>query len=210
MMCPGPVFWAFMGVFEESVQTRCWKWLVDDWRWPGATVFAGCMLLPFIGMLWHLAGPVIALIALQLPLYMLHQGEEHLGDRFRRDINAMFGGEVLSPAAVFWINSIGVWGVDLVSILLAVFVAPAWGVVAIWLTLFNGATHILAFVARRQSNPGLITSLVLFLPLGGAALWVLSHTAGMTAGMQGLGFGTALVVHAAIIGWIVSRKRALA
>jgi hypothetical protein len=190
--------------------TRCWRWLVVEWNWPAAAVFAGCMLLPFVAMLWHLAGPVFALVALQLPLYMLHQGEEHLGDRFRRDVNVMFGGEVLSPAAAFWINSLGVWGVDLVSILLAVFVAPAWGAIAIWLTLFNGATHILAFIARRRPNPGLVTSIVLFLPLGGAALWTLSRSPGMTTSMQWVGFGTAWLVHAAIIAWIVSRRRTIA
>lgn len=190
--------------------TRCWNWLVVDWRWPGAAVFAGCMLLPFVAMLWHLAGPVIGLIALQLPLYLFHQGEEHLGDRFRLDINSLFGGDVLSPAAAFWINAIGVWAVDLVSILLAVFVAPAWGVIAVDLAIFNGVTHVLAFLARRRSNPGLITSIVLFLPIGGTALWMLSQTPGMTVAMQGVGFGTALVVHAAIIGWVVIRRRLLA
>jgi len=190
--------------------TRCWNWLVVEWRWPAAAVFAGGMLLPFVAVVWHLAGPVLGLVALQLPLYMLHQGEEHLGDRFRHDVNAMFGAEVLSRGATFWINSIGVWGVDLASILLAAFVAPAWGVIAVDLAILNGVIHVLSAIKRRTSNPGLVTAIVLLIPIGALSLWRLSEDPSMTAAMQWTGVGVAVLIHLLIIAWVVRCRRTLA
>ncbi len=78
-------------------------------------------------MLVATTGLAIALIYVQLPIYMLHQLEEHAGDRFRTFTNTVIGHgkEVLSPNATFVINSLGVWVFDLVALYLAVFVSPA-------------------------------------------------------------------------------------
>ncbi len=53
----------------------------------------------------------LVLVALQLPVYMLHQYEEHDDDRFRRFANRVMGGgvELLTVPAVFVINIGGVW-----------------------------------------------------------------------------------------------------
>ncbi len=66
----------------------------------GLLLFA---LLPALVTGWSLA---LVAVLLQLPVYMLHQYEEHDDDRFRRFFNhTMFGGrEVLSRRAVFVIN----------------------------------------------------------------------------------------------------------
>lgn len=184
-------------------------WLVARWNWPGAAAFSGVMLLALAPVVWVWAGEFVFWIYLQLPIYQLHQIEEHAGDRFRRVVNETIGGgvEVLSRPATFVINSVGVWVVDLVAIYLAVFVESGWGLMAFYLPLINAVGHIGQALALRRSNPGIWTALFLFLPLAGWGLWVVTGSGGVTAMMQMVGLGVAVGVHAGII---VHVKRALA
>lgn len=193
----------------ERTGTAAWRWLVVEWNWPAAglvTAFVIAGLLPAFGLLG--GGPLL-LVALQLPAYMIHQAEEHLGDRFRRDLNAMIGAEVLSRPATFWINIVGVWMVDALSILLMVAVSPAWGLLAVWLTLVNALVHVLAAAARRRSNPGLVTAVALFLPLGVAALWALAGCLTASPGVSLASLAIVVAIHAGIVAWVVSRRRRL-
>jgi len=189
----------------------CWRWLVTDWNWPGAAAFCGAVLLLLVPVVFLTAGWAISLVLLQLPLYMFHQLEEHAGDRFRRQVNEVIGGglEVLSRPATFVINSLGVWGIDLLAIYLAVFVAPGWGLMAIYLPLVNALGHIGEGLVLRRYNPGLWTALLLFVPVSGTALFLLSRGAAASHLMQAAGFAVALLVHVAIIAHVKFRKRAL-
>ncbi len=180
---------------------QVYNWLIGRWNWPGAAAFTGIILLILAPLVWILGSPPIFWIYLQLPVYMLHQLEEHAGDRFRIFTNSTIGGgvEVLSRPATFVINSIGVWGVDLLALYLAVFIAPGWGLMAIYLPLVNSLGHIGQAVALKKYNPGLITSILLFLPLAGSGLYSITHTTNATWDMQITGLFVAIVVHAAII-----------
>ncbi|HLN27690.1 MAG TPA: HXXEE domain-containing protein [Gemmataceae bacterium] len=186
------------------------RWLVGEWHWPAATLFAGCFLLLLIPVVYLTAGLALTLVYVQLPVYMVHQFEEHTGDRFRTYANLhMAGGrEALTPMATFWINSIGVWGVDLLALYLAFFVEPALGLMAVYLPLVNGLAHIGQAVSLREYNPGLGTALLLFLPVGGWGLWVLAGT-NASWQAQAIGLGTALAVHLAIIAHVARRIRKL-
>jgi len=139
--------------------------------------------------------------ALQLPIYMIHQYEEHEGDRFRIFVNEVIGHgrEALSLQAVFVINVFGVWGVNLVALLLARFVDPGFGLIAIWLTLLNGIIHIAQGLALRRYNPGLVTAVVMFLPAGAAGVWMMSRSGHGSPGWQALGFAVAALIHVAIV-----------
>ncbi len=59
---------------------RAYDWMVTQWHWPYAAVFAAVMMVFFIPLLFSIE-PAEALIAsiifAQLPLYMVHQWEEH-------------------------------------------------------------------------------------------------------------------------------------
>jgi Protein of unknown function with HXXEE motif len=183
--------------------------LCNNWVYGG--FLAAVMLLaltPVLASGWSLA---LLLIWLQLPMYMLHQYEEHDGDRFRLFINANIGGgsEVLSPLAVFVINIGGVWGVDALAFGLAARVHVGLGLIAVYLSLINGVSHCLMTLAMRRYNPGLVTSILLFIPLGIATLWMMASTGELTPADHIIGFATALLVHAGIIALIVIRKRQL-
>lgn len=143
----------------------------------------------------------LLMVWVQLPVYMIHQCEEHYGDRFRIWVNNTLGqgGELLTPRDVLVINLPGVWGVNAVSLLLAAFVQPGLGLIAVYLTLVNAVVHIAAVVRCRALNPGLWTSVALFIPAGVGGILAMQNHGGGTAWMHAIGFGVALAIHIAIV-----------
>jgi hypothetical protein len=81
--------------------------------------------------------------------------------------------EALTMSDVFVINIPGVWGVLAAVIWLNQTVATGWGLIGVWEILVNGLAHIVQAVALRRSNPGLLTSVLFFLPLGEVGLLTL-------------------------------------
>jgi hypothetical protein len=176
--------------------------LISYWVYGGfLTAFLLLGLMPVFTRFWDL--PLI-LVYLQLPVYMLHQLEEHYDDRFRRFINHLIGGgrDVLSKGAVFVINVPGVWGVNLLSILLAFSVNLGFGLIGVYLTLVNGLVHVAQAIRLRSYNPGLVSALVLFFPVGGLALAHIIRSESVTVGYHLLGLGSAIGIHVAIIAWV--------
>ena len=139
--------------------------LFQNWAYaapPLALLLIG--LYPFIGS-------AIALpLFLSLPVYMNHQCEEHDDNRFATFLNGMMGPgkRGLSAAAIWIVNVIFVW-----FLLLAVFHLATrtlgWGVLAAYLLAINGILHMIWAVKFRKYNPGLWTSILLFIPL---AIWI--------------------------------------
>jgi hypothetical protein len=183
------------------------NWLVKDWQWPAASLFAGVALLLVAPVWWQAAGLALTLCYVQLPVYMLHQWEEHADDRFRRYINRTLGDgrEVLTPIATFWINSLGVWAVDLTALYLACFVDLSLGLAAAYLPLLNGVGHIVQALVRREYNPGLWTSVLLFLPIGGWGVYEIGRDSGAGWLAHAVGIGVAVGVHVAIIAHVARR-----
>jgi hypothetical protein len=183
--------------------------LMQGWVYGG--FLAGILLLlllPAIGGNWSSA---LWAVFLQLPLYMLHQYEEHDNDRFRLFVNRHVGGgrEVLSHLAVFVINVPGVWGVIAAAFYLAAYRSIGYGLIAVYLTLVNAVVHILGSAVMRAYNPGLITSLVLFLPGGIYGLTEIQRTGNVGWLYHGLGLIVAVGIHVAIIAHVrVVKSRA--
>ena len=113
----------------------------------------------------------------------------------------MLGGgrNVLTPIATFWINSLLVWALDLVALYLACFVDLSLGLIAMYLPMLNAFGHIVPSIVKRQYNPGLITSILLFLPVGVLSTYVVSQAAGSHLPDHLLALGVAIAVHATII-----------
>ncbi len=176
-----------------------------DWQWPAAALFAAAFLLALLPLFAVQAGATMALVYAQLPIYMLHQGEEHAGDRFRLYINRVLAGgrEALTPAATFWINSLGVWAVDLAALYLTWMVGPSAGLVAGYLAVVNAMLHIVPALARREYNPGLLTAVLLFLPVGGWCVAQVGFEAGLLA--HAIGLALAIGVHAVVVVYVVGR-----
>jgi hypothetical protein len=180
---------------------RTLDWLVNRWQWPYAALFTAGFLGVLAPFVFRVAGVPLGLIYLQLPIYMLHQYEEHAGDRFRLWVNDVIGHgrEVLTPIATFWINSLLVWLLDLVALYLACFVDLSLGLIAIYLPMLNAVGHIIPAILKKQYNPGLITSIVLFVPVGVISACVVSRAAGCGLQDHLLAFAIAVAVHVSII-----------
>jgi hypothetical protein len=181
--------------------------LVQYWVYGGfLSGFLLIGLLPAFAQNWSLAE---VSVFLQLPIYMLHQYEEHDNDRFRLFVNRMIGngGEVLSHRAVFIINVPGVWGVIAASFLLTSFVSPGYGLIAVYLTLVNAIVHIVGAVTTRSYNPGLVTAVLLFLPAGGFGIYEMQRASEVGWECHLLGLLLAIGIHVAIVGYVQSMKR---
>ena len=181
--------------------------LVSYWVYGGfLAAFLLIGILPVCSKEWSLA---FLMIYLQLPVYMIHQLEEHDNDRFRLFINEVLAGgrEVLSPITVFIINVPGVWGVNLLSILMAFTFGLGYGLIGIYLTLVNALVHIAQALHLKRYNPGLATAICLFVPFGGFALWSVIATRSVSISFHLLGFATALAVHLRIVVYVLMEYR---
>lgn len=184
-------------------------WFYANWMYAG--VVAGLFLLaalPLFGGGWSAA---MVAVFLMLPVYMVHQVEEHAGDRFRRFVNKRIAGvpNALTTPAVVVVNVPLVWGVDLVAIYLARFVSIGWGLIAIYLTLVNAVLHIIGAAALRAYNPGLVTAVLLFLPLSVWGLVVLAETPGVTVTQHAVALAFAVLVHGALAAHVLRRAQRL-
>jgi len=187
---------------------RSMGWLLREW--PYAGFLAGLLLLALAPLWVSGMGLVLGVIYFQLPVYMLHQLEEHAGDRFRRFVNDRVanGRDALTPEATLVINVVGVWMVNVIALYLAMFVSPALGLISVYLTLVNAVVHVVGTVVLRAYNPGLWTAIILFLPLGIYSLFVL-NSAGAGVWANVLGILLAVAIHAAILVHIRRRIHAL-
>lgn len=186
---------------------RILGWLVGKWQWPYAALFAAAFLAALAPFVFRYAGVPLGLIYLQIPIYMLHQYEEHAEDRFRLWVNKMLGHgqDVLTPIATFWINSLLVWALDFVALYLACFVNLSLGLIAIYLPMLNAWGHIVPALIKKQYNPGLATSIIVFLPVGIFSTYLVSRAAGSDWQDHLLALGVAIAVHATIIAHVRRR-----
>lgn len=129
-----------------------------------------------------------ALFAALLIIYMIHQIEEHLWPGgFRQFANARVfkSGDDDWPVSEGGVALVNVGYVWLPILLAALFPGPLrWlGLGWVGLTLINGISHIATSIRFRIYNPGLITSIVLFLPF---TIWMLARevSAGLLTGWQ--------------------------
>lgn len=139
-----------------------------------------------------------ALFAALLIIYMIHQIEEHLWPGgFRQFANARVfkSGNDNWPVTEGGVALVNVGYVWLPILLAALFPGPLrWlGLGWVGLTLINGISHIATSIRFKVYNPGLITSIVLFLPF---TIWMLARevSAGMLTGWQVVGLLIAGIV----------------
>lgn len=170
------------------------QWL--EKHWVAGALFMGVALVLLVPVVTAGNDRPVLLIYLAQAVYMLHQVEEHTGDRFRTFVNnRVFGGvEALTVGDVLWINLPGVWGVNLLSLYAALYAGPGYGLAAPYLILVNGIAHLGMAAKLRCYNPGLVTGVVLFFPFAIASLVLIPATPAQHA----LGFAIALAIHAVI------------
>jgi Protein of unknown function with HXXEE motif len=181
--------------------------IYSNWVYGG--LLAGLLILllmPLLTLGWAIE---LKLFYLTLPIYMLHQYEEWDGDRFRIFLNNHLGHgkNLLTHKAGFVINIFGVWGVIAVCLYLAFYINPGFGLIATYLVIVNAFVHILAAFVLRSYNPGLITAIVLFMPLGFYTIY--RKNFGGDSVFQYLGISVAILIHVSIIWHLLRRRKKL-
>ncbi|MEM1313148.1 MAG: HXXEE domain-containing protein [Pseudomonadota bacterium] len=151
-------------------------------------------------------GPGVLAAWLCLGAYMIHQWEEHDGDRFRRYVNDRLGGgrEILTPRAILWVNLPLVWGLNVACVLAAAAGSDGWAAPALYLVLVNGLGHAAQAIRFREANPGLWSALLIFVPLGLWGLWATSPSAALHL----LGLALSLGLHLLILRDVVFPPKA--
>jgi hypothetical protein len=157
------------------------------------------------------------LLPLLWPMYLLHQFEEHGIDLYGR--HYAFLGDLCSglgyregsscpadPAFIFAVNAVGCQIAFLMSWIfrrrLPLLAACVWGI-----PIVNAVTHVAAGVARRSYNPGLLTSLVLFVPLSVLVLSTVLRTRTIETRDAWRVIGTGVLVHVVLISSLLLRAR---
>jgi hypothetical protein len=161
-----------------SENARYYDWLIENWA--KASLPLAIILFLISPFVYQGIGLAAFLVFLTLPFYMLHQFEEHAGGQFKAFVNRTMGRgrEVLSDIAIFRINVIVVWLGTLVVLYLCVYVNIVWGLLSGYLVAFNGLVHIISSIRMRRYNPGLWTSVFVFLPLGIYIIYIVNKESG--------------------------------
>lgn len=195
--------------------------LLLDWPWVGlvlALLLLGWSVrearAPEDGPRW--SDPVF-LLPLLWPMYLVHQFEEH-GVDFHGEHYAFLAAmcrtvghaEVAGcPADEAFIFAVNVIACPLAFVLPYAFrrtrpllAAIPWGV-----PLVNAVSHVAAAVREGAYNPGLVTSLLLFVPL---TLWVLRalvRRGVIRVAQVGWVVGTGVLIHVVLLGSVQLRAR---
>lgn len=180
-------------------------WLYPNWPYAGLT--AGLFLLAVMPLLCSSWSAALLIVFFQLPIYMIHQVEEHHRDRFRMFVNEHIahGRNALTTQSVAVINLGGVWALDLIVLYLAYFVRPGLGLIAIYVAIVNAVVHAMGGLVLRAYNPGLVTAMLLLLPAGCWGWWILVHDGQATIYDHLWGAGIAILLHAAIVLFVILR-----
>ena len=187
------------------------SWLVDDYNWARLALPCALILLTSLPVVLTAENRPLILLVTLLPAYMIHQYEEHAHGRFVAFFNATIcrGRDVLTPVSAFWINILDVWLVFLVAFYLAKYWTLGVSLFPVYVILLNAATHVTVAVRLRRYDPGLITSLVLFLPWGGYLLIYFHDAVDRIVLVNGVALGAAVLVHAIIIVYVVRTYKRL-
>ena len=89
------------------------------------------------------------------------------------------------------------------------FIAPGWGLPAVYLVAVNALIHIVGATASRAYNPGLWTAIALFLPLSALSFWQSSLNPSIDWRYHAFGLALAVAIHAAIIVYAKGRAHSL-
>jgi Protein of unknown function with HXXEE motif len=131
-------------------------------------------------------------------VYLLHIAEEYWGGGGFPAYVARTRGIYLSPTKFLLLNGIGL-ALTIIGVSLARRLGfTEWLLVCLaTVVLINGLSHTVASLVRVEYNPGFVTGLLLFIPLGAATLAYMKRRR-----MRGRRYAGALIVGAAIHGVI--------
>jgi hypothetical protein len=180
------------------------NWLYKNWA--KLSVLLAIILTIFIIVFIKTENTVLFLIWIQIPVYLLHQFEEHARNGFKNYINKKVfkvqeGDFPLNDKNIFWINIPIIW------ILMPTFAVLSsinmmFGLWIPYFAVLNSLSHVIFSIRNREYNPGLIVSLILGIPVGAYALIVFYSNIAVPTIISILSIFFALLLHIIIFGYI--------
>jgi hypothetical protein len=141
-----------------------------------------------------------------VPIYLLHQFEEHRWNGFKNYINKKVfnvqkGDFPLNDKNIFWINIPIIW------ILMPIFAGLSsinimFGLWIPFFAVFNSLSHVIFSIQNWEYNPGLIVSLILGIPVGTYALITFYSYIAVSAIISIISIFFALLLHIIIFSYI--------
>ena len=172
-------------------------WLYKNWSKlsVGVAVVLTLLIFTFIKPV----NILLFLIWIQIPIYLLHQFEEHSRNGFKNYVNkkvfnVVDGDYPLNDRNIFWINIPIIWILMPLSALLS-YINPLIG---LWIPFFgviNSLSHVIFSIVNKQYNPGILVSLILGIPVGTYALMILYSNLMISYFVTGLSVGFAIILH---------------
>lgn len=144
------------------------NWLYNNWA--KLSVFLAIIVTVLIYIFIKPDNFLLFLIWMQLPIYLLHQFEEHNWNGFKNYVNRNIfkvkeDDFPLNDKIIFWVNIPIIW------VLMPIFsdlssINMMFGLWIPYFAVFNSLTHVIFSIRNREYNPGLFVSLILGIPVG--------------------------------------------
>ena len=178
------------------------KWLYKNWA--KLCIILSIIVAIIILLYVKTNNIILFLIWIQIPIYLLHQFEEHSWPGgFKRFVNKEIfnvenGEYPLNDKIIFWIN------VPIIWILMPIFAALSFYNLffGLWIPIFavfNSLTHVIGAIVKRKYNPGLFVSVVLGIPVAIYTLWLFYTLINIPLMVTLLSILVVLLLHLAII-----------
>ena len=184
------------------------NWLYENWA--KICIILAIITTIFIFIVVKTDNFILFLIWIQIPIYLLHQFEEHAWPGgFKNYVNLKIFHVKnvqypLNSRNVFWINIPVIW------ILMPLFAALSYVNLffGLWIPYFaflNSLTHVFAAIVKREYNPGLVISLILGIPVAIYTLWIFYNLISVPIIITFISILAAVLMHLLII--IFMRRR---
>ena len=176
-------------------------WLYKNWA--KTCIILSIIVTVLILLIVKTNNILLFLIWIQIPIYLLHQFEEHSWPGgFKKFVNKEIfnvdGEYPLNDINIFWIN------VPIIWILMPIFASLSYlnlffGLWIPFFAVFNSLTHVIGAIVKRKYNPGLFMSIVLGIPVGTYTLWLFYSIINIPLIITVLSILAVLLLHMAII-----------
>lgn len=187
-------------------------WIIE--HWPKATPFLAAYTTLFLGLFVYPRDPNIFWIWLQIPVYWMHQFEKHLCpggiEAFVnvRVLGSSEGDWPLTPERIFWASVPLPWISFPLSAILADKYGAEFGLWMAYYSVFEGVAQVLASYAWWTVSPGLISSLLLTLPIGAVTIRTFHAAAPLSTHLHIIALEVAIMCHGAVLIWVLKFLRA--
>jgi len=186
------------------------NWLYKNWA--RLCIILSIIVVVIILLAVKTNNILLFLIWIQIPIYLLHQFEEHSWPggfkKFvnREIFNVKVGEYPLNDTNIFWIN------VPIIWVLMPIFASLSYinlffGLWIPFFAVFNSLTHVIGAVVKRKYNPGLFVSLVLGIPVAVYTLWLFYSLVNVPLIITLLSILAVIILHLAIIVQAVRRSK---